>query len=258
MTLKKICFSLIFILLFCQFLLSQTLNPSITIRIKDGKYSISGILADKQIREDIIKIIKNQLGNDIDFSNLRVEEDVYYFNSNWQSELIKLLTKSKNSTNGLIQFTSDQISYPDVPSNFMDTEIPLTDNQTKIKLSDYKNKIIILTFIEEWSNPARLTAEALNDFYIKRSSNLQIIGVSTESSKDEKLRFRKYVKTHQIKFQTGWINLDFFNEFSKISKLHGVPQTFVIKDGKFRRIFLGGGKTINEKMVEFVEKLLKE
>lgn len=257
MIFKKIFFFLISILLFCQLVFSQNLSPSIKIRIDDGKYSVSGILANWQVREDVIEIIKNQLDKDVDFSDLKVDTNVYYFNSGWQSELTKLLAKSKNSKNGLIQFTSDQIDYPEVPLTLMNVEIPLTDNQTKIKLSDYQNKIIILTFIEEWASPSHETAKVLNNIYTKHSNNLQIIGVSAESSKDEKLRFRKYVKKNQIKFQTGWIDSIFFNEFSKISKLQGVPQTFVIKDGKFRGIFTGGGKRVNEKMIEFLENLLK-
>ena len=133
----------------------------------------------------------------------------------------------------------------------------LAENE-KIKLSDYKNDVIILSFVAEWAKPAQITIIALNKLYDENLTNVRIIAVSTENDKDEVSGFRKFVKLLNIKFQTGWADEIFIDKFFEISRFKGVPQSFIIKNGKFRGVFVGGGLQVNKQMVELVRKISAE
>jgi cytochrome oxidase Cu insertion factor (SCO1/SenC/PrrC family) len=148
--------------------------------------------------------------------------------------------------------------YPDVKENILNEEILLTDNR-KIKLADYKNKLIVLSFIEEWAKPiCRNLILELNKIHKEDSSRgIEIIGVSFESNISGKPKFRQFVKDFDIQFETGWINKTFDDYFISVSKFQGVPQTFVIYDGKFRGIFSGGGRKIDGKLIKFIKETVE-
>lgn len=178
----------------------------------------------------------------------------------------------------------DLQEYPSIPENLLNTEILLTQKGKKITLADYKNNVIVLSFVASWSSPARKTLSELKKLYAENPPNLKIIAVDIEDIKEEEgeknqksgvavyrngkilenrqkeemLDFKKFVKTNKINFQTGWADKGFKDEFFEISKFDGIPQSFVIKNGKLRGVFLGASTKVNESLVNLVRKISTE
>ncbi|MEO8071892.1 MAG: redoxin domain-containing protein [Acidobacteriota bacterium] len=154
--------------------------------------------------------------------------------------------------------TAELDKYPILSERLLNTEITLIEKDEKIKLADYRNDIIVLSFVAEWATPARTTIADLNKLYSENLRNLMIIAVCAEVTKSDTWNFKKFVESSNIKFQTGCINQKFVEEFIKISKFYGVPQSFVIKDQKLRGVFTGYSPKINESLVNLVRKISAE
>ena len=148
--------------------------------------------------------------------------------------------------------------FPPVSEKLLNTEILLTENNEKIKLSDYKNDVIVLSFVAEWAKPARDTVFDLKTLYAENLKNLRIIAVAIENGESDMSNFKRFVKLSKINFQAGWANNDFINKFFEISKFNGIPQSFVIKDGKLRGSFSGGSSITNSELVNLVRKICVE
>ena len=147
--------------------------------------------------------------------------------------------------------------YPDIPEELLNSEIILT-NDEKIKLADYKDEVIILSFVTEWAMPARTTISDLKKLYSKNLKNVRIIAVDPDNNKSKLQNFKKLVQDFKVEFQSGWINGKFTTGFLKISKFNGIPQSFVIKDGKLFGIFQGASPKVDESLINLVRKISVE
>ncbi len=156
--------------------------------------------------------------------------------------------------------TSDEIllkEYPDVPEELLNSEIVLTDDE-KIKLADYNSDTIVLCFVTEWVVSAKTITSKLGKLHSENLKNVRIIAVDPDDDKSELQNFKKFVNDFKVEFQSGWANGKFIGGFINISKFHGVPQSFVIKDGKVRGIFRGASPKTTESLINLVRKLSAE
>jgi len=233
-------------------------DSSIIVKKKNETYFVSGVVADEQIKNQVIEIIKNYGGGNINADNLKIEFSAGYLSSDWQIKFTEQISKTKTSKTAFVQFKTDPNHFPNIPEKLLNAEIIQTENNEVIKLKNYKDDIIILSFVAHWSGPAQITIKVLNNLYVENLTNVRIIAVNTDTEKDEILVFRKFVKLINIKFQTGSSDKDFLNNFFGISNFNGVPQSFVIKDGKLRGIFLGSAPKVNETLVDLVRKISNE
>ncbi len=165
-------------------------------------------------------------------------------------------TPATNSVKSADKTASEE--YPDIPEQLLNTEINLTKKGKKIRLADYKNDVIILSFVAEWAEPARRTISDLNKLYAENLEDLRIIAVSVADGKSEISSFKEFVKLSKIKFQTGFADKKFTEDFIEIAKFNGVPQSFVIKNGKLRGIFTGYSPKINESLMNLIRKISNE
>ncbi len=162
-------------------------------------------------------------------------------------------TSSVKSTNA-----AQLDEYPNVPEKLLNTEITLIDDDKKIKLSDYKNDLIVLSFVAEWAKPARITVSDLKTLYTEKLKTVRIIAVATEDGKSDKLNFKRFAELNKIQFQAGWADENFINKFFEISKFNGIPQSFLIKDGKLRGIFITSSPKVRTALVNLVRKISAE
>lgn len=237
---------------------TNAVDSSIIVKKKNETYFVSGFVADEQIKNKVIEIIKNYGGGNVNADNLKIEFGAGYLNSDWQIKFTEQISKIKPSKTAFVQFKTDPNHFPNIPEKLLNAEIIQTENNEVIKLKNYKDDIIMLSFVASWSEPARRTILVLNKLYDENLPNVRIIAVNTDTEKDEVSGFRKTVKLLNIKFQTGSSDKDFLNNFFEISKFNGIPQSFVIKDGKLRGIFLGSAPKVNETLVDLVRKISSE
>lgn len=248
------------ILLAFQSLYAQTVNSFITIKKNNETYVLSGIVSNEQVKNQVIEIIKNQTEGNINANGLKIDSNAIYLSSEWQKTFAKQISTIKNSKTAFVQFSDDfkQDDYPTVAEQLLNIEILLTENGEKIKLADYGENIIILSFVAEWSLPCQKTVLDLNRLYAEKLNNVRIIAVSYEDIKSDMWNFKQFVKFFKIKFQTGWTDQNFIDGFFEISKFNGVPQSFVIKNGKLHGFFVGYSPKVKETLVNIVRKISNE
>jgi peroxiredoxin len=250
------------LLLFCPAAFAQTVNSSVTIKIDRGNYVVSGIVAGEAYKNEIIQRIKTQLGGNADFSRISVSANADPFQNGWLTEFDKTLAKIKTWRSGIAIFSYAERSYdkdfPPLPAEIMNARFLLSDGQT-VSLKDYQNKLIVLFFLESWAAPVISQAAILNEIYAKTSSrNIEIIGLSSETEPEDRNALRKFFKKQNLQFKFGWTDSEMFQNFVKISKLNGVPQAFIILDGKLHGVFAGGGTRTTERLKETILKTLDD
>jgi peroxiredoxin len=264
MNARKIFLPLALLLLFCQSFYAQTAAPdsSVTIKILNGRRILSGSVADENSKKQIIEKVQTALGSGVDASRLKIVPNAVPFNIGWETSFDKSLAKLKNWKNGIFVFTGaavNQLSeYPNVPENILNARITL-DNNKIVRLADYGNKIVALFFLESWCGPCRTQADEFNKFYSQMSSpDLEIIAVSSETDADERKEFQEFVRRQKFSFQTGWAEKSLFDATIKISKMNGVPQTLVVRNGKLYGVFFGANARINKQFEALIKKMLAD
>ncbi len=258
MNIRKILFFAIF-LLSCQSVLAQTQNSSITIKISDGKFFVSGIVTDEKTKSIIVEKIKTELNSSIDFSTIKVDYATKPFSFGWKYKFSEMLAKIKNWKSGFVSFTSEknELTYPlKIPEKILNSEILLVDNK-KVRLADFKDRLVILFFIEHWCGPCRIQAKDLQDFYKEISQDAEIIGVSFETSASDNEDFRKLVQQLKFNYDFGFANSTIAEFAIDLTGMNGIPQTLLIYNGKLIDIFAGASPKVTNGLKERVRKFLQ-
>jgi hypothetical protein len=248
---------LLIFLLACQTVFAQRVNSSVTIRIDRGKYAVSGVVSNDFVKNAVVEKIKMRLGGNVDFGKLTVRPEADLFLNDWQIELDKSLLKIKSWKSGVFIFSNQaDKNYPPLPEKITNARFLLADGRSA-SLNDYKNKLVVLFFNETWNAPGNRQAGELNKFYPGvYSRRVEIISLSVETSPDEKKSYRELYKAFNIQYKFGWANEQMLRDFTEISKFPGIPQTFLIFNGKLHGIFLGSGPKTMEKLKETIGKTL--
>lgn len=144
-------------------------------------------------------------------------------------------------------------------------DIPMEDFQAvdfegnKVKLSDYKGKIIFLNFWATWCPPCREEMPDMQEIYDKyKDQDVVILAVNstsvelrggTDSDKAEK-QVRKFIKDNGFTFP---VLFDKEDEAWSIYQQRGIPTNYIIdKQGIIRYAFAGAfqGKEHMEQLIE--------
>lgn len=128
----------------------------------------------------------------------------------------------------------------------------------KFKLSDYKGKVIILSFWASWCDPCVEEFPSMLRLIEKFSGEVIMVAISKDYEEAEILKFLKVFKAKSPNLVVAWDNA----ETGKISELYQVaalPESFVIgRDFKLKRKVPGSENWATEQAYEFFEMLLAE
>lgn len=116
-----------------------------------------------------------------------------------------------------------------VPAAAWDTEIQSVDG-AKFRLSDYKDKVVVIDLWATWCGPCRLEIPHLVDLQKEYGGKgVEIIGLTTEDPSEDEEKVRDFAKEFNINYKLGWspreVSLALMNGNASI------PQTFVIAPG---------------------------
>ena len=253
---------LLWLLLFCQSVFAQTVNSSVTIRIDGESYVVSGIVPNDSVKEEVIEKIKTRLGGKVDFGQLTVRREAEFFEPDWQTNLDESLQKIKDWKSGVLIFSNGKNpvdkNYPPLPADIANARFTLTDGQN-VSLDDFPNKVVVLFLFATWVAPGQKQAEQLNDFYkTVASRNIEIIGIDIEDDPAEREAFQMLAERLDLQFKLGWMDPKLFPHFVKITKLNGVPQTFIVLNGRLHAVFSGYSDKVAAKLKETIIKTLDE
>lgn len=257
----KVFLSITFVVLAALQLFAQTPNnnSSIKIEIKNSRYVVSGIVQSEAVKNEIVGKINEISRNDAEFSGLKVNLNAEPFAVDWEKGFDKALSKSKLWKSGVFIFTAKQTAageYPNMPDDILNADIFLTENDAPVRLADYRNKTIVLFFLASWCIPCRRQAERLNEFYSEiPAGDVEIIGVNVDAN--DKENFIKLGERLNLKYKLAMADEKFFEAALKISKFNGIPQAFLIRDGKLYGIFVGNSPNTVKKLEETILKVSK-
>lgn len=116
-----------------------------------------------------------------------------------------------------------------VPAAAWNTEIQAVDG-AKFRLSDFKDKVVVIDLWATWCGPCRLEVPHLVDLQKEYGAKgVEVIGLTTEDPSEDEEKVRDFAKEFKINYKLGWspreVSLALMNGNSSI------PQTFVIAPG---------------------------
>ncbi|HEV7645970.1 MAG TPA: TlpA disulfide reductase family protein [Pyrinomonadaceae bacterium] len=139
-----------------------------------------------------------------------------------------------------------------LPDYILKTELRTPAGDT-FTLEKYKG-IVLLNLWATWCAPCRLEMPALNELQEKyRGRGITVIGLDVESE-DTKEMIETFREMREVKYilVTGDVNLT--QALMAITRMQGIPQSFIIVDGKLVGVFKGHNpnRTIND-MSQMIE-----
>ena len=116
-----------------------------------------------------------------------------------------------------------------VPPEVWNTSIQAVDGGT-FRLSDYKDKVVVLDLWATWCGPCRAEIPHLVDLNKEyEGKGVQIIGLTTEDPQTAADAVRGFAREMNINYKLGWARGDM-----AVALMNGrmnIPQTFVIGPG---------------------------
>ncbi|HEV7645677.1 MAG TPA: TlpA disulfide reductase family protein [Pyrinomonadaceae bacterium] len=133
--------------------------------------------------------------------------------------------------------------YPEMPANIMTSKIRGLDGKT-FTLKDLEGKVVLLNLWATWCGPCRMEMPELvkveNEY---KDRGVMVIGLDIESSESEAM-VKRFVEERQLNYKIGWLDEEPTNALMSISKMSGIPQSFLLTtDGKLAGVFKGFNPT---------------
>lgn len=150
-----------------------------------------------------------------------------------------------------------KINYPPAPSAIMQADIKLLDDTT-FKLQDKKGKVVLVNLWATWCGPCVEEMPHLIEMHEKyKDKGFEVIGL--DSDDETKQEIEAFAAKQKLNYPLGWADGKLMNEFVKVSRLNGIPQSLLInRDGQLTGVFTGGSKKVINQMKETVEKIVNE
>ncbi|HEX8557141.1 MAG TPA: TlpA disulfide reductase family protein [Pyrinomonadaceae bacterium] len=115
-----------------------------------------------------------------------------------------------------------------VPPSVWETEIQSVEGAS-FRLSDYKDKVVVLDIWATWCGPCRLEVPHLVELTNEYKGKVEVIGLTTENPQTDADKVRDFAKEFSINYKLGWARADVAQTL--MSGNYSIPQTFVIAPG---------------------------
>ncbi len=138
-------------------------------------------------------------------------------------------------------------------------DFTLTDlNDQPYKLSQFRDKVVILDFWATWCGPCKLAMPLINKVHLEfKDQGLVVLGINLEG-RDKNQRVKQFIEEsgHQfVILQGGMMGIG----LDQVYDVTGIPTTFVIdKQGIIRYRHIGYREDLDQMLAREVEELLKQ
>lgn len=164
---------------------------------------------------------------------------------------------NQSTTNTTSPDTSNPNNFPLAPSAILQAEIKNLDGTT-FKVEDKKGKVVLLNLWATWCGPCRSEMPHLVEMQNKyRDRGFEIVGLNTDQETVEEIN--TFAEKMKLNYQQSYSDSKLLNEFVKLSKMNGIPQTILIdRQNRLTGVFAGGGPNVIAKMKETVDKIVNQ
>jgi thiol-disulfide isomerase/thioredoxin len=116
-----------------------------------------------------------------------------------------------------------------VPPLAWETEIQAVDG-SPFRLSDFKDKVVVLDLWATWCGPCRLEIPHLVELQNEYGGKgVEVIGLTTENPQSDAVKVRDFAREFNINYKLGWARADVAQAL--MNGNYSIPQTFVIAPG---------------------------
>ncbi|MBC7932691.1 MAG: TlpA family protein disulfide reductase [Rubrivivax sp.] len=116
-----------------------------------------------------------------------------------------------------------------MPPEVWNAEIPAVGGGT-IRLSDFKDKIIVLNLWATWCGPCRLEIPHLVELHNEyKGKGVEFVGLTTESQLTDAEKVSQFAEKFKINYKLGWANANI--ALPLMAGNSSIPQSFVIAPG---------------------------
>lgn len=164
---------------------------------------------------------------------------------------------SSNSTDNKTASSSiPKSEYPPVSQAIMQADLKSPDGTT-FKLEDYKGKVVVVNFWATWCGPCKAEMPELVRLREEnKEKGFEIIGVNSDPE-DDLAAIKTFGEKMKLTYKIAQGDEEFFEQFLKISKFPGIPQSFLIdREGRLNGVFVGGSPSTLVKLKDGVGKLM--
>jgi len=140
-------------------------------------------------------------------------------------------------------------------------DFELTDvSGKKVKLSDFKGKVVIVQFFGTYCPPCRMEMPVLEKLYRDYGGKVMVLGISVDYMGEDPAKLKPFVKEMGITYPVLVSDEKTWQEYAaRITGLDSIPQTYIIdKEGFVRYYEVGFMPSYENLFRKAIEKLLKE
>lgn len=171
-------------------------------------------------------------------------------------------TANNSAINNAAQKKDVATDYPPLASGLADAEVEMLDG-TKFKISDKKGKVLLVNIWGTWCGPCIAEMPHLIELQSKHAEQgFEVIGLNigdgggTPEPIDQ---IKAFVAKQKLNYTIAIASSAVSTQFNLITRQSVVPQTILVdREGRLRRVFVGGGPKIFNSMKENVAKIIEE
>lgn len=175
------------------------------------------------------------------------------------SAFVACTKTSTSSGDNAVKSNSD---FPPVPSGVMQASVKELDGGA-FKLEDKRGKVMLVNLWAIWCGPCVQEMPAFEELQQKyQDKNFEVVGLNIggeDSDEESADAIKSFAEKKKIDYHLAYSDAKLTNDFMKISKQGGIPQSFLIdREGRLRGVFFGTNANIISKIRESIEKVVVE
>jgi thiol-disulfide isomerase/thioredoxin len=119
----------------------------------------------------------------------------------------------------------------------LNAEIQPLDGEP-FRLGDFRDKVVVLDIWATWCGPCRYEIPHLVEISKEFGPRgVEVIGLTLENPQTDEEKVRDFARQYKINYKLGWGRADVAQEL--MAGRGNIPQTFIIKDNKIVKRFIG-------------------
>ncbi len=166
--------------------------------------------------------------------------------------------KNPSTTQTPVLSQPPQTTYPMPPVKSVNSDMGWTVANTQhVRLSDYKDKVVVLDFYATWCEPCRAAIPRLVDLQKRYGAQgLQIVGLNV-GGPDDPENVPQFAREFHIQYQLGIPDPEL--ESLYLGNSNAIPQTVVLaRAGTMQRKFEGYDESMDQELETSIRALLTE